>query len=67
MLIFFILITYCGLQTFVINDDLPYSLFNRSDVRVYILLLTFNRSRNRINRLGVERYEKKNICCSAML
>ena len=34
MLMLFVLITYCGLQTFIINDDLPYSLFNRSNVRV---------------------------------
>lgn len=34
LLIFIVLITYCGLQTFVINDDLPYSLFHRSNVRV---------------------------------
>ena len=34
LLMFFMLITYCGLQTFIINDDLPYSLFNRSNVRV---------------------------------
>lgn len=30
----FALITYCGLQTFIINDDLPYSLFNRSSIRI---------------------------------
>ena len=37
-IIFFLVITllfiYCGLQTFVINDDLPYSLFYRGDVRI---------------------------------
>lgn len=28
------LFTYCGLRTFVINDDLPYSLFYRGDSRI---------------------------------
>ena len=29
-----VMFTYCGLQTFVINDDLPYSLFYRGPVRI---------------------------------
>lgn len=29
-----VLFTYCGLQTFVINDDLPYSLFYRGPERI---------------------------------
>ena len=32
--ILFMLITWCGLQTFVINDDLPYSLFYRGSERI---------------------------------
>lgn len=32
--VFFSLLSWCALNTFVINDDLPYSLFNRTNERI---------------------------------
>lgn len=40
-IIVFVILIYCSLNTFVMNDDLPYSFYYRTDVRVTNLLQAF--------------------------
>ena len=41
LLLVFLSLFYCSLSTFIINDDLPYSFFYRTDVRVTNIIQVF--------------------------